>query len=718
MTSHYHFFATAPKFTESLLLQELHHLGATDATETLGGVSFSGNLALAYRACLWSRIANRILLTLKKATIASADDLYDVFHGIQWAEHFSLNDTFAIDLLTSQSVITHTQYGAQKCKDAIVDQFRQASGQRPSVDKASPDIRINVHVKRNTATISLDLSGHSLHQRGYRQHNVSAPLKENLAAALLMRARWPEELQDKSTFIDPMCGSGTLLIEAACIAANIAPGLFRDDFGFNAWRHHEQPLWNELRHTAQQQRHTNTNELPRIIGFDEDSIAIDATTQNIACAGLGQYIEISRRSIADLANNKYGKHGLIVSNPPYGERLQDNESLIPLYQSLGEKLQQHFRGWNASIITSDPSLAKAMGLHYKRRNKFYNGKLLCQLYHFHIGEEAKTKTAAGKSESTREPAIDNALQNRLVKNHRQLRKWADKQGIHCYRLYDADLPEYNFAVDLYLSDKAYVVVQEYAAPANIDRNKVARRRNVAMDTVMQVLDIPSSQLFYKQRSKQAGKQQYEKLGESKQFHEIHEHNAKFYVNFTDYLDTGLFLDHRDTREIIGQKAKDKTFLNLFCYTGAASVYAALAGAQATTSVDLSTTYIDWCKNNFALNDIPLEKHQFIKADCIQWLETEKNRYQLIFVDPPTFSNSKMMDGHWDVQHHHVWLLRQCLRILDNNGEMVFSTNFRQFQFDEQAFSDCHIENITGKTIPRDFARNPKIHQCWIIKRGS
>ena len=725
MTSHYRFFATAPKYTETLLLQELRQLGAEDATETVGGVNFSGELQLAYRICLWSRIANRILLALKKARIGSVEDLYDAVYEINWADHFSEHETFAIDFFANQSVIQHTQFGAQKCKDAIVDQFRQACGQRPSVDKANPDIRINVHVNKNAATISLDLSGHSLHQRGYRRHSVSAPLKENLAAALLMRARWPEAVRQNHTFVDPLCGSGTLLIEAACMAANIAPGLFRTDFGFDAWQHHDEKLWSSLRREAQQSRNNESQRVPRIIGFDREQAAVSAAKENIALAGLDHLIEVHQQAVTDLTNDGYGEQGLLVTNAPYGERLGDNASLIPLYETLGKKLRQHFIGWTASIMTSDPSLAKATGLYAARRNKLYNGKLLCQIYHFRIDDNAKRinkphstglKTER-KPELAHETDIDSALQNRLTKNLKQLRKWADKNGIDCYRIYDADLPEYNFAIDVYHSDKTYVVLQEYAAPPGIDAKKISHRSDVTLSTAIRVLEVPRSQVFYKQRARQPGSKQYEKIADSKQFHVVREYNCNFYVNFTDYLDTGLFLDHRDTRQMIQRKASNKTFLNLFCYTGTASVHAAIGGAQSTTSVDLSTTYIDWCKRNFALNELPLERHHFIKADCLQWLEQENNRYQLIFVDPPTFSNSKMMDEHFDIQKHHANLLRQCLALLDTGGEIVFSTNYRKFRFEEHAFSDCIVENISAKTLPRDFARNPKIHQCWVIRKA-
>ncbi|WP_455207796.1 bifunctional 23S rRNA (guanine(2069)-N(7))-methyltransferase RlmK/23S rRNA (guanine(2445)-N(2))-methyltransferase RlmL [Kaarinaea lacus] len=722
MTSQYRFFATAPKYTESLLLHELRELDAIDATETVGGVSFFGDLATAYRACLWSRIGNRILLVLEKARIDSTEDLYHAIYNINWLEHFAVNDTFAIDFFSSDSVIQHSQYGAQKCKDAIVDQFRHQTGERPDVDKKNPAIRINVHVKNRIATVSLDLSGHSLHQRGYREHNVQAPLKENLAAAILIRANWPMLAQSKKMLIDPMCGSGTLLIEAACMAANIAPGLFRNDFGFNAWKLHNENLWQQLRQQAEAIRTQNLPSIPRIIGFDNDPEAVTAAQQNLKVAGLDQIIEVQEQDITALVNADFGTSGLIVTNAPYGQRLSDNQSLLPIYKQLGKQLAAQFSGWQATIVTSDVSLAKATGLHARRINKLYNGKLLCQIYHFDLttGKANQKPDGTAKHDAgeprLRQEVTDAALENRLKKNLKHLQKWANKTGVTCYRIYDADIPEYNFAIDLYQSDKLFMVLQEYAAPKNIDATKVHARRKIVLATVRQLLELPDKQVFYKQRQRQSGSSQYTKLDSSRKYYIVQEGNCRFYVNFQDYLDTGLFLDHRITREMLQKKAANKHFLNLFCYTGTASVHAALGGATSTTSVDMSATYIDWCKRNFELNNIPLSSHRFIQADCLEWLDQEKGRYDLIFLDPPTFSNSKRMDGHFDIQQHYAQLLNDCIRLLTDNGELVFSTNFKQFKFDETLFTDVAIRNITTQTIPEDYQRHRNIHQCWQITK--
>ena len=722
MTSHYRFFATAPKYTESLLLSELRSLNALEPAETVGGVGFSGDLLLAYRVCLWSRIANRILLVLKKARVDSPDDLYNAIYAINWLEHFTVDDTFAIDFFSSESAIAHSQFGAQKCKDAIVDQFRRQTGERPSVDKKTPAIRINVHVKKSMAVISLDLSGHSLHQRGYREHTVEAPLKENLAAAVLLRANWPAMAQAGHPLIDPMCGSGTLLIEAACMAANIAPGLFRPDFGFNAWKLHDAPQWQALRQDAENLRRQNPPAMPRIIGFDKDPKAIAATRHNLLVAGLEHTVTVQQQNISALRNEGYGSTGLIVSNAPYGQRLGDNQTLLPVYEQLGKQLKTEFSGWQASIVTSDAALAKATGLHARRINKLYNGNLLCHIYHFELYASKaipplnSTDNQDRRETAASQPPKDSALENRLKKNLKHLQKWAGKQGVTCYRIYDADLPEFNFAVDVYQSDQLFAVLQEYAAPKHIDAHKAGMRKQIVISTIKELLELSKQQLFYKQRQRQSGASQYTRLDSSKAFHIVEEGNCRFYVNFQDYLDTGLFLDHRSTRELLQQKAAGKNFLNLFSYTGTASVHAALGNASATTSVDMSATYIDWCKRNFELNNIPLSNHRFIQADCLEWIRQERGRYDLIFADPPTFSNSKRMDGHFDIQQHYIALLNDCIQLLASGGEIIFSTNFTQFKFDPAAFADVTVQNITTQTLPEDFRRHRNIHQCWQIKK--
>jgi 23S rRNA (guanine2445-N2)-methyltransferase / 23S rRNA (guanine2069-N7)-methyltransferase len=284
--------------------------------------------------------------------------------------------------------------------------------------------------------------------------------------------------------------------------------------------------------------------------------------------------------------------------------------------------------------------------------------------------------------------------------------------VSCYRLYDADLPEYAVAIDRY---EQWLHVQEYAPPASIDPGKAQARLEQIMAVLPAVLELPPENVFLKVRQRQRGVSQYQKQAERGRFHEVHEGPARFLVNFTDYLDTGLFLDHRITRQRLGGLAKGRRFLNLFGYTGTATVYAALGGAVSTTTVDLSATYLDWARRNLELNGLSSPWRRFIQADCREWLAEAREPYDLIFLDPPTFSNSSEMDGYFDVQRDHGELLQQALRLLAPNGVLIFSTNYRRFHLDREALAEWRIEDWSRPTLPLDFARHPKIHQCYHLQ---
>lgn len=710
------FFATTPKGMELLLVDELKQLGAASAAEKLAGVVFESTLEVAYKACLWSRLANRILYPLQTFFAATPEALYAGIKSIDWSEHFSEKNTIAVDFNTSQSQITHTQYGAQKVKDAIVDQFRERTDARPSVELNKPDIRINVYLYRDEATVSIDLSGESLHKRGYREGGGAAPLKENLAAAILLRAGWPAVAKAGGALLDPMCGSGTLLIEAALMAANIAPGLYRDHFGFLAWRQHQPVMWQQLVQQAMQAQ--SLENLPAIIGYDAEPRVINLAINNINSAELHGLIHVERRELVNCNVPDHTKPGLVVVNPPYGERLGDVAELQYLYAHLGALLKNKFVGWKASVFTGNPDLGKQMGLRAHKIYSLYNGALECKLLNFDVQAERFVQNDSSRENQARIDAAQRTelsagaqmLLNRLQKNLKNIGKWASREGVGCYRLYDADLPEYAAAIDIY---EQWVHVQEYEAPKTIDPVKAEQRLDEVLAVLPEVLNVPAKNIFLKVRRKQKGKAQYEKLSQLGQFYEVQESNAKFLVNFTDYLDTGLFLDHRNTREMIQTMSKGKTFLNLFAYTGAATVHAALGGASTTTTVDMSNVYLNWAKRNLALNGFSTSKHHFIQADCLAWLTAEKYKYDLIFLDPPSFSNSKRMDGTLDIQRDHVSLITLAAQRLTKQGTLLFSTNRRGFKLDSDALQQLAITDITFKSLPKDF-KHSKIHQCWLI----
>lgn len=697
-----------------MLADELAGLEAQNVHATRAGVSFEGSLSSAYRACLWSRLANRILMPIESFPARSPEALYDGIQTIDWKLHLAHDGSLAVDFTSSQSVITHSHYGALKVKDAIVDQLRDASGVRPSVDTARPDLRVNVYLLRNEATVSVDLSGESLHRRGYRAQTVEAPLKENLAAAILTRANWPVIAKDGGALIDLMCGSGTLLIEAAMIAADIAPGLTRDYFGFLRWKRHDIAVWSELLGEARRRREIGLTHLPPIHGYDRDPLAIRAARDNIKRSGLGNLILAQHRELTSCTPEE-APSGLVVANAPYGERLGPSSELPALYAELGAQLMKCFPGWRAAIFTGNPELGKTMGLRAGKMHTLYNGAIECKLLHFELTPENAVGNRAAKPFEIRPGSPAEMFANRLRKNLQHFGRWARRQNISCYRLYDADLHEFNLAIDVYESSQRNVHVQEYEAPDTIDPDKARQRLQHALGVIPLVLEIPRERIILKLRRRQKGGAQYEKLAEAGEYHEVREGPCRFLVNFTDYLDTGLFLDHRSTRALLAKLVNGKRFLNLFGYTGTATVHAARGGAASTTTVDMSQTYLDWAKRNFDLNKLDGKIHELIRADVQQWLtENRQRRYGLIFLDPPTFSRSKRMEDTLDIQRDHVALISKAAALLEPEGIMIFSTNYRRFKIDRSGLAPLKTEDITRQTLPQDFARNPKIHQCFRI----
>ena len=710
------FFATAPRGMTGLLVNELRALGITELRPSSAGVSFEADLKTAYRVCLWSRVANRVLMQLKHFKAASPEELYAGVQTINWDEHLDPEGTLAVDCTLVNSKITHSHYAALKVKDAVVDQLRERFDTRPSVDLDFPDIRINLHLRSDQARISLDLSGGSLHRRGYRLQGGAAPLKENLAAAILLLADWPLLAGKGAALIDPLCGSGTLLIEAALMAGDVAPGLLRDYFGFLGWRGHEPALWQELIEEAEARREAGHTKRVPMVGYDHHPTAIQAATENIRRAGVEDWVSIRQADLMETDIEAVADHGLLVANPPYGERLGELNQLGALYSRLGQLLSTSLRGWHAAIFTGNPELAAYTQLNMQAEAELNNGPIECSLYRYAPSEAQLAMADASLSLSKGAEMFA----NRVRKNLKHLRRWADREGIDCYRVYDADLPEYALAVDLYRGDKTWIHVQEYQAPKKVDPQKAQRRLQEALSAIPQLFEVPVQQVFIKVRKRQKGKAQYKRQAMLGAFHEVREYNARLWVNFSDYLDTGLFLDHRITRYRLQQEAKGKDFLNLFAYTGSATVHAALGGANKTITVDMSRTYLDWAERNFQLNGMQWPQHQLIQANCMAWLKDQvqaaERQYDLIFMDPPTFSNSKRMEGDFDVQRDHVEMIRDALVLLKADGVLYFSNNFRRFKMDYEALQDLKVEDISRATLPRDFERNSKIHQCWRITR--
>jgi len=576
----------------------------------------------------------------------------------------------------------------------------------------------------------LDLSGESLHKRGYRTATGRAPLKENLAAGLLALAGWPDQYAEDAGFIDPMCGSGTLLIEAAMFACNKAPGLDRQVWGFDAWCHHDLETWLTIKDAAAEAFSSGKLSFRgRIIGFDQDSSVVSRAWDNIKQAGFDDLIHVEKRELSELTLFDKIQPGLLLSNPPYGERLGEVKELESLYALFGQQFENHLIGWRAGIFTGNVDLGRKVAWRSYKQYKLYNGAIDSQLLLFQLNQENRFKEAwQAPSQKIHDPGywkVTNSeraemFKNRLAKNLRTVGKWAKKQQISCYRLYDADMPEFAIAVDVYLDDsmEKWLHVQEYAAPKSIDEMTSMERLREALAVLPESLSVPPENIVLKRRAIQKGVAQYEKNDSLGSYLKIQENEVRLLVNLTDYLDTGLFLDHRAIRRWVGENLKGKRFLNLFCYTATVTANAAMGGATESLSLDMSRTYLNWAKDNFSANGLDLSKHKLSQQDCVEWLAKSPvdKLYDVIFLDPPSFSNSKRMEGVLDIQRDHASLIDGAMKHLEEDGQLIFSNNLRKFKIDEAELSGRYaIEDISAKTIDKDFERNQKIHQCWLIK---
>ncbi|WP_089705440.1 bifunctional 23S rRNA (guanine(2069)-N(7))-methyltransferase RlmK/23S rRNA (guanine(2445)-N(2))-methyltransferase RlmL [Vreelandella arcis] len=727
--------ATCPKGIESLLADELAALGATPGKTTVAGVYFTADQTTAYRVCLWSRLANRVILIVtREPMIETAEQLHNIVARLDWTRHLAPGRTMAVDFHGRSEHIRHTRFGAQTVKDGVVDALQLAGQARPTIDTKTPHLRLYAHLHRANATIGIDLSGESLHRRGYRRDVGHAPLKENLAAALLVRAGWPERAKAGEPLIDPLCGAGTLLIEAALMAADQAPNLHRERFGFHGWAGHDEALWHELKREADARASIGRKRCKtQLVGFDESPAALSAAKANAMRAGIPALLNLHGQSLAQLTrpDELTAEQGLLITNPPYGERLGELPELVQLYAQLGDKAKALFPGWTLAVFTGNPDLGHRLGLRAHKQYALKNGALDAKLLLMDIdratggdvADRSEAEGLVGNGQKGDEPTTtvnvppkvaENAqmFANRLAKNQKRLKKWLKQSGETCYRLYDADMPEYALAVDCY-GDRVHV--QEYAAPRSVDPTHAQKRLFDALEVMPGVLNVHPSKIHVKRRERQTGSAQYQKREASGERFEVREGSARLWVNLRDYLDTGLFLDHRPVRRMLGEMASGKRFLNLFCYTATATVQAALGGASDSVSVDMSNTYLEWARDNFTLNKLDPRLHRVVRDDCFRWLETANAEFDLIFMDPPTFSNSKKMRDTLDVQRDHARLVALAMARLAPGGTLVFSNNQRRFKLDESLSEQFVVEDITSRSFDPDFQRRSNAHHVYLLR---
>ncbi len=816
---------------EGILADELAALGAQQIKRGRRLVDFRGDQRMLYSANIWLRTAIRILKPIHQFVAADEQGLYDGVRQVEWSQYLTATGSLTIDPVVFSSFTTHSLYAAQLAKDAIVDQFREQTGTRPSVNRDDPDLRINLHINQNRATLYLDSSGDSLHKRGYRAHAGEAPLNEVLAAGLLKLAGW----KGTGALVDFMCGSGTLPIEAALLARNIAPGTIRKSFAYMRWKDFDAALHAELLDQAREAYRDDVQFTA--VGSDLDEQMIAVAKQNARQAGVDGDIHFEVAHFESAAPPT--PQGLLIANPPYDERLKMARSAL-VYERIGRCLQEHWSNWRTALFTGNLEAAEHLGLKTARKVTLYNGPIECRLFLTHPnknktpkrvmnapGEFPRSETLLAAAASpvdlsptvdtqaadlpqsikaladvssplspqptrlaavavaappimairtaepassdqatgmgtlvepttrldqapAREPSVETAREtadredrsfdpeleaaeavatspgvrtweqqaeafaNRLTRMNKHWARWARRQGITCFRLYDRDVPEVPLAIDWY---EGWLHVAEYDRPHDRTELEHGRWLEYMVDAAAEVLGVARSQISLKRRLRQRGLSQYDRQADAGQVLHVSEGGHAFEVNLFDYLDTGLFLDHRITRGMVQKESKGKRVLNLFAYTGAFSVYAAGGGAASTTTVDLSNTYLDWGRTNMSLNGFEQPWQQFIRDDALSFLNYLPNRhwppFDLAIVDPPTFSNSKRFADVWDVQRDHVQLLNGLIPFMSEGGKIFFSTNFRRFKLQAELLQGVTIREISRQTVPPDF-RNRRIHRCWTM----
>ncbi len=736
---------------EPVLADELAALGARELVPGVRLVSFRGDQRLLYRVNLWCRTAIRFLRPIRSFTATNERELYRGIAAIDWRPYLDVDGSLAIDPVVHNSFCTHSLYAAQLAKDAIVDQFRGRTGRRPSVDLKDPDLRINLHINQNQVTVHLDSSGDSLHKRGYRSEASEAPINEVLAAGILSLTGWDGAMP----LVDPMCGSGTFVIEAARLARNIAPGILRP-FAFERWKDYDRALHSELDKEARAA--VRDGPPVEIVGSDRDARVVEIARQNAGRAGVKNAVRIETADFADLSPP--APPGVLVVNPPYDERMK-LEAVASFYRGIGDALKRGFDGYTAFVFTGNLEAAKHIGLRSSQRIRLFNGPIECRLVRYEIRGRAASSvpasltdgphaealasattpfettpgrdgpaataasgaasaaacsvvTAAARTERVREQI--EMFANRLRRMSRHWKKWARRQAITCFRVYDRDIPDVPLGIDLY-ADRLHIA--EFERPHARTESEHDEWLRAVVETARSVLDVPPQRVYFKRHRRQRGVWQYPRQADRDDWFEVTEGGHRFIVNLADYLDTGLFLDHRITRSMVQADAAGKRFLNLFGYTGSFTVYAAAGGAASTTTVDLSQNYLDWARRNMERNGFSGPEHRFVCDDALGFLRSAGRStpalYDLAVVDAPTFSNSKELDYDFDVQRDHVELLELVLAAVSPGGTIYFSTNRRKFRLEENRISGATIQEITGRTVPLDFQRK-RPHHCWRMVR--
>ena len=703
--------ATSTMGLEAVLSRELTALGYDNRIVDTGQVSFQGNFAAICRTNLWLRTAGRVLLQIGSFEANDFDELYEQTRALEWESFLPADAAFPVSGRSRKSKLSSVPACQRTVKKAIVEKLTRAHavGELP---ETGPSFSVEVRLVNDQVQLLVDTSGAGLHKRGYRPLRGAAPLRETLAAGLVLLSFW----KPGRPFVDPFCGSGTIPIEAVLIGRNLAPGRQRQ-FASESWPCCEKALWEDARSEAADLAKDVIDE--PLIGQDISEEALAQARHHAELAGVAGDIHFQRRNFSELSSKR--EYGCLITNPPYARKVGTEREVTALYRLMPDVLRR-LPTWSHSILTAYPGFEKLVGQSADRRRKLYNSRIECTYYQFHgprkpkhgVVDDAETQQAFGGISKKATGQAD-IFRNRLIKRTRHLRRWPTRRKVTCYRLYDRDIPEVPLIVDRY---EDYLHITEYERPHEHTPAEHGDWLDLMARTAGEVLDVPRAQIYLKKRSRQRGTQQHEQVAEKKKIVTVKEGNLKFQVNLSDYIDTGLFLDHRITRGLVREAARGCRFLNLFGYTGAFTAYAIDGGAAETTTVDLSQTYLDWTARNLALNEMQGPPHRMIRSDAMTFLDDLPRDvfFDLAVVDPPTFSNSKRTEKFWEVQRDHVPLINRVLDRLLPGGLLYFSTNFRQFKLEESAIKHATVREISRQTVPEDF-RNKRVHRCWRMIRG-
>lgn len=697
------FINTCAAGLEQLIVAEVTDWGGEIVDRQRGAVKWTGSLEQGYRACLWSRFSSRVIAVLKTFEITDADDLYEGTLTVDWREHLSVTANFAVDcVLSGDSPISNSMFGAVRIKDGIADQFREATGQRPSVQVRQPDLKVYGHVDGGRALLGLDMSGVPLHQRGYRAAAGPAPLKESLAAAIVKLSGW----DGSSDLLDPMCGSGTLLIEAALMCGDSAPGLGRSYFGMFGWSGHRADIWEDLVEEAiEREERAQDRDWPSLVGFDGDEAAVEAARKNIARAGLQDRISVACRELNRLEND-FKTPGYLVSNPPYGERLSDKESVKHLYRFLGSRFQSDFSDWHITMFTAAPDFADQFRIDSPERLKIFNGPLPCRLI------SGKPKKGAGENGFTGwqvqagTHVSDDELVNRIIKNFKQIRSTINSQRLESCRVYDRDLPQYNVSVDLLGSS---ILITEYAKSTKVDQQTADARFTHAVHSVRSLFQAGREQVFTNRRLKNGG-------GKSRaQTIEIPEENSLFLVKLPCDTDAVFPVDQMLVRRFICSRIERRRLLAVFDRGGFSAVAAARCGAALTTTIGASAVDNALINMNFNRNGLYHDKHRIIRKPAVSWLKENKQLFDLIFINPTRSFYGTGKSTAIDTVKDQRLIIDLAVNNLAAGGAILLSTMLPSFRFDQEIKTVYRCTDLSRDMAGAMLQKRRQKLQCWLIE---